>query len=388
MKEEAAAFFDEVCVALVATATRLRLYGAEHRLTRQSLERLLGALERGFLEEPRLRVEVTGNELVVNDRSVPVRMGPTFSLARRLGAKGIGLLEILPGVSQEEILGFCDEMADPGRRAMSSRPHLKLGEAAVVTDNVRRELESLRVQDLSGSRAEPVSAEIAELKELVWHFREHREIRFRDCDEIVYSFLARLSRGSNVLSQLAEIREHHLFTFLHIGNVTTLTMSLAQHLGLREQEVRDFGFAALLHDVGKLIIPESILSGTGPLSEGDWAIVRRHPVEGARMLLKQPRVPRTAVVVAFEHHLHHTPPGGYPVLETPRVPCLQAQLVAVADCFDALFSRRSYHRSYDILESLEILQDSRGTIYNPWLVDDFTRFMLASLEQREPDGGE
>jgi response regulator RpfG family c-di-GMP phosphodiesterase len=59
-------------------------------------------------------------------------------------------------------------------------------------------------------------------------------------------------------------------------------------------------------------------------------------------------------------------------------------LVSIADTFDALFSRRSYHRSYDILEALELLQDGAGTVHDPWLVDTFTRFLLVDLESRGP----
>ena len=79
---------------LVATATRSRLYGRDHRLTGEALDATLAALAELRPEAGVLRVAVGGNEVLVNDQALPVTMGPTYSLARRLTAKGIGLIEL------------------------------------------------------------------------------------------------------------------------------------------------------------------------------------------------------------------------------------------------------------------------------------------------------
>jgi HD-GYP domain-containing protein (c-di-GMP phosphodiesterase class II) len=222
------------------------------------------------------------------------------------------------------------------------------------------------------------------VQSLAVHFAENREVRFQDADEVVYHFLSRMAQEENLFMNLAEVRDHNLFTYLHTTNVAALAMGFAIRLGLRDRDVHELGVAALLHDLGKSLVPESILNKPGKLSAEEWEVVERHPVEGALVLVRQPEVPRLAVVVAYEHHLHAHGPGGYPRMDPVRRPSSHAQLVSIADTFDALFARRSYHRNHDILEALELLQDGAGTQFDPWMVDAFTRFLLVDLESRAP----
>jgi response regulator RpfG family c-di-GMP phosphodiesterase len=71
-------------------------------------------------------------------------------------------------------------------------------------------------------------------------------------------------------------------------------------------------------------------------------------------------------------------------MDPVRRPSSHSQLISIADTFDALFARRSYHRNHDILEALELLQDGAGAQHDPWMVDAFTRFLLVDLESRAP----
>jgi HD-GYP domain-containing protein (c-di-GMP phosphodiesterase class II) len=331
-----------------------------------------------------LRIAVGGNEILVNERALPVVMGPTYSLARRLTGKGIGLIELQRELDAEGLLEFCVALADPSAETMHSQSHLKLGEAMVLPRGVGSELEALRVQNLAGGRADAVPEEVKFVQSLAVTFAQNREVRFQDADELVYQFLAHMAQDENLFVHLAEVRDHNLFTYLHTTNVATLTMGFALRLGLRDRDVHELGVAALLHDLGKSLVPESILNKPGKLTPEEWAVVERHPVDGASILVRNRDVPRLAVVVAYEHHLHAHGPGGYPRMEPARRPSSHAQLVSIADTFDALFARRSYHRNHDILEALELMQDGAGLQHDPWMVDAFTRFLLVDLESRAP----
>lgn len=370
---------------MVSTATRSRLYGRDHRLTREALAEAMAALEAIRTEgDGGLRIAVGGNEILVNDRALPVVMGPTYSLARRLTGKGIGLIELQRDLDAEGLLEFCVALADPSTEAMHSQTHLRLGEAMVLPRGVGSELEALRVQNLAGGRADEVPEEVKFVQSLAVNFAQNREVRFQDADELVYQFLAHMAQDENLFVHLAEVRDHNLFTYLHTTNVATLTMGFALRLGLRDRDVHELGVAALLHDLGKSLVPESILNKPGKLTPEEWAVVERHPVDGASLLVRNRDVPRLAVVVAYEHHLHAHGPGGYPRMEPARRPSSHAQLVSIADTFDALFARRSYHRNHDILEALELMQDGAGLQHDPWMVDAFTRFLLVDLESRAP----
>ncbi len=91
------------------------------------------------------------------------------------------------------------------------------------------------------------------------------------------------------------------YTVTHITNVATLAMALADALGLDDRFVRDLGTAALLHDVGKLEVPVEILNCPTRLNDQQLALMRRHPEDGARILMAAPGVPDLAIIVAFEH---------------------------------------------------------------------------------------
>ena len=174
------------------------------------------------------------------------------------------------------------------------------------------------------------------------------------------------------------MRDHNLFTYLHTCNVATLSLGFALELGADRAAAFEVGTAALLHDVGKSLVPRAILDKSGPLDSDEWAMIRQHPEQGARLLLRQRDVSHLAVAVAYEHHMHFDGAGGYP--ESPLRPCMQSQLMAVADTFDALFGKRSYHARYDVMDALEILQTDAGRIYNPELVDLFSRFVTRHVE--------
>jgi HD-GYP domain-containing protein (c-di-GMP phosphodiesterase class II) len=373
-----------VCTLLLTGATRCRLYGAEHRLTRQAIDQLSGALEPLLVENGELRLAVSGDELLAGDGRLDATSGPAAALVRRLGDKGIGLVELRRGLQRAELEVFCLQLADTRGGTVTSQPHVRVGAAQANLDRPLAAVvpEGLRVQDIAGWRNDPVSDEALQVMRLTEHLRDHREVRVRDAREVVLGLLSNLSCQDNIFLNLAEVREHSLFTYLHTCNVATLGMSFGLALGLQSEAAFDLGSAALLHDVGKTMVPKSILEKSSALDDHEWRLVRQHPEEGAKLLLKQPDASHLSVVVAYEHHMHYSGGGGYP--QAPFGPSLQSQLVAVADTFDALFGKRSYHARYDVLQALEVLQAERGRMYNPELVDEFSRFVTLQLDEVAP----
>jgi HD-GYP domain-containing protein (c-di-GMP phosphodiesterase class II) len=373
-----------ICTLLLTGATRCRLYGSDHRLTRQAIEQLWGALAPVLAENGELRLAVSGDEVLSSDGRLDATSGPAATLVRRLGERGIGLLEIRRGLERRELDAFCLQLADSRAAAMTSQPHLKLGAAQLrpLAAALPGLPEGLRVHDHGGARQDPVPEEALQVMRLNQHLRENQEVRIRDARDIVLGLLSNLSCQDNLFLNLAEVREHSLFTYLHTCNVATLGMSFGLALGLQGEDAFDLGSAALLHDLGKTMVPKEILEKPAKLDEEEWKLIRLHPENGARLLLRQPDASHLAVVVAYEHHMHYDGVGGYP--KAPFGPALQSQLVAIADTFDALFGKRSYNARYDVLQALEVLQNERGRIYNPELVDEFSRFVTMQLDELQP----
>ena len=367
----------QIGVLLLTSATRFRLYGAEHRLTKESLDQLMAAVEEQLLVERELRLQLSGEELLTENARVDATGGAAGVLVSRLAEKGIGLIELHRGLKRAELETFCAQLADPRPGVVSSQAHLLVGAAEVK--GAKGISEASRVRDQAGLRNEPVSEEAMAMLRLTTHLRDHHEIRVRDAREIVLGLLSHLSNQENLFLSLAELREHSLFTYIHTCNVATLGMSFAMALGMPSDAVFELGAGALMHDLGKTFVPREILDKPGKLDEQEWQIVRQHPVMGARLLLAQPDTPHVAVVVAFEHHIHFAGGGGYP--QVAFAPSAQAQIVSILDTFDALFGRRTYQRQLDVMHAMEVLQGERGRMYNPDLVDEFCRFITVQLDE-------
>jgi putative nucleotidyltransferase with HDIG domain len=156
----------------------------------------------------------------------------------------------------------------------------------------------------------------------------------------------------------------------HTRRVQDETVRLARALGVQEEgEIQAIKAAALLHDVGKLAIPEHILNKPGRLTPAEFEIMKRHASIGADILsvIGLPYV----VAPIVRHHHEGWDGAGYPDgLAGDRIP-LGSRILAVVDCFDALTSDRPYRPRMEDRDALQILSDRRGTMYDPQVVDAF-----------------
>jgi putative nucleotidyltransferase with HDIG domain len=156
----------------------------------------------------------------------------------------------------------------------------------------------------------------------------------------------------------------------HIRRVQVYAVELARRLGVTEaSQLKAIEAAALLHDMGKLAIPEHILNKPGKLTPAEFETMKRHADIGAD-LLSSIRFPYPVVPIVRHHHEQwngHGYPSGISGTDIP----LGARILAVVDCFDALNSDRPYRPRLSVTEAFGILHDRRGTMYDPLVVDQF-----------------
>jgi putative nucleotidyltransferase with HDIG domain len=155
----------------------------------------------------------------------------------------------------------------------------------------------------------------------------------------------------------------------HTRRVVLYSMTLAQKLGLSEDQLLDLRRGAMVHDIGKLGIPDSILLKPGPLTEEEWRLMRQHPELGVRMLEGIVFFKR-AIDVIHAHHEHYDG-GGYPrALVGDDIP-LGARIFAVADALDAITSDRPYRKAQPYAVARKEIRRCRGTQFDPQVVDVF-----------------
>lgn len=155
---------------------------------------------------------------------------------------------------------------------------------------------------------------------------------------------------------LDEIKQKDLYTYGHCIRVSLFSKLLAEYCGLSEKEVSEIEEAALLHDAGKLYIPDQVLNKAGKLTDEEFAIIMAHPERGVSFLMNNYENPSAVVLaVAGGHHMSVNGTG-YGVLSTKEIP-LAVQIVSIADMFDGIASKRVYRNSVvPVAKVLEIMK--------------------------------
>ena len=187
--------------------------------------------------------------------------------------------------------------------------------------------------------------------------------------------------NDNTLMALAaalDVREHN--TGVHSQRVADYTLRLAREVGIRDQDTLDvFWRGALLHDVGKIGIPDEVLLKPGRLSEEEWAVMRNHPEVGERMLRKIEFLRGPSEIVMSHHERYDG--AGYPrKLKGAQIP-LGARLFAVIDVYDALTTDRAYHTARSHTDALTRIRDESDTHFDPSVVTAFGRIPFEDLHE-------
>jgi PAS domain S-box-containing protein len=155
----------------------------------------------------------------------------------------------------------------------------------------------------------------------------------------------------------------------HTQRVTEMTIKLARELGCTEEEIVHIRRGALLHDMGKMGIPDEILQKPGPLTEEEWVVMRKHPLYAYQMLSPISYL-NQALIIPYYHHERWNG-SGYPhKLKGEEIP-LFARLFAVVDVWDALSSDRPYRKRMNPKDVIEYIEKESGQLFDPYIVERF-----------------
>lgn len=355
---------------LVVGISQGRFYSIDHESVVVAAKRVQSLL--GEFPDAACTIMVLKDDLVFNNTLFRKSGMHGAKLVRLLGAKGISRVEFLQGVSAEEIRRFFADVAaakaPPGRFA-----HIRLGRAEMST--------AAPAVDAGLVDAAFHSEQLARVQAVYGQVSPFCELPLIGLEEVVTTFLLTFRRGANLLRLLSPVKTHSEHTYTHAINVSMLAMALSENLGLKEESVQAIGIAALLHDVGKLLIPKEILHKPGALSAEEFGKIMQHPLYGAAYLARVEGLTPLAVLVALEHHRKFDT-SGYPVLkDSGRRQHAASQIVAIADFYDALRSHRPYRRSLEMTEIIGIMQKDSGKGFNPGLLQCFTRLMAKAAAE-------
>ena len=205
--------------------------------------------------------------------------------------------------------------------------------------------------------------------------KRHAQLGINFEEELVNKFANEEISSQHHLEELATslagaIDAKDPYTKGHSTSVSKYSEALARALNMPEAEVQRIKLGALLHDVGKIGIPESILKKPTQLSDDEWEIMKQHPTIGAEKVLMQNEALKDLMPMVKYHH-EHIDGSGYPCqLKGDEIP-LEARIVAVADTYHALISDRPYRKGLGVEKACEIMRDGAGRLWDAELVRKF-----------------
>jgi len=181
-------------------------------------------------------------------------------------------------------------------------------------------------------------------------------------------------RNKDAMISLTRLKSFDEYTFTHCVNVTALSIALARELGFSKQEVDTVGFGAMLHDIGKVFVPDEVLNKPGKLDPDERLEIQKHTIHAKDLLEKRGDIPETAINMAWEHH-ERIDGLGYPEGKVGRQIQKESWLISIVDVYDALTSARVYKPGMPAPQVLSILKSKSKEEFRHDYVDKFVEVL-------------
>ena len=364
---------DELLRRLAAALKSGQLYSPGHPIIARNIDGLSAAVQLLHGLGPTVVIGIIGDEVVVDDTPV-AKADAVGPLIRRLQQSGVERIAINRGVTREEISAFLDAVnaleSRGNREAQTALPdfaHIRVGR---ITIEQRAEGSLADMAAIKGLYNEAVSAATS-----IWESASTEGIPDATMAGTMVDGLAQaVAQNRTALLALTTLKNYDNYTFTHMVNVSILTMGQARGLGIDGPLLREFGLAALMHDIGKVRTPLEVLNKPDKLTDAEFTIMKRHTIEGAEILRKTPDIPTLAPVVAFEHHLR-LDGTGYPHGVARPSLNVGTMLCSIADVYDAMRSQRKYQQAFPTDRILEVLKRSDGKQFDQHLVRRFAQLV-------------
>lgn len=341
------------------------LYPPSHPLVRTPIEKCRAELDTLFADRAELALTVVDETLVLE--GVPI-FHLTSSLElflARLGSIGVPAVIFERGLASEDIerfVLFLHETRDQGLAVDEIKDRL----ARAGVRHIRVTASDEEQDDFTAARRVYGNA----IDVVVQALNDVRSGTVPDgasCDHTVREMNGMLLRNRDAMIALTLIKNFDEYTYNHSVNVSILSLAVADTLGLSEQERVNVGVAGLLHDVGKTQLALDLIRKPGTLTVAEYEEIKKHPLEGYAILGKMTNIEPETRNIVREHHMRFDG-AGYPPPQPGVRPNPHSQVIAVADCYDALTSMRSYQMARTPQGAMEIMRKLAGKSLDPDLV--------------------
>src|SRR5215212_727242 len=364
----------EEFVRRIASAVRgADLYSPNHPLVQRGIDNLVASAQEALQAAPNVIVGFIDDEIVVDGARLPRGTAALVGFARDLRDREIEKVTLTRGLTRDEIRHFVAVLGDRKTRVplpeqLAARGVRNIALGRVVVEEVSDEQAGMVA-------ARRVYSTAVQTAETLWESAKAGEQPDPGAARKIIDGLARLvTQDRTSLMALTALKKYDNYTFTHMVNVSALAMAQARALNIDGPLLREFGFAALMHDIGKVNTPLEVLNKPGKLTNEEFDIMKMHVVDGAHILRRTPEMPALAPIVAFEHHLKQDL-SGYPEKIGSRKLNLCTMIVSIADVFDALRSNRPYREGMATVRIRSIMGEQGNPAFNQVLLKRFVNLM-------------
>ena len=353
-----------------------KLYGTVHPMFQRSLDKAYAAFDEVLTGRQEMVIGIVGDELAFEKEIF-------FDLSRLLKSailylkeRNIERLAFFRGLSKEELGKFVGLIAGPKEEfkadpqkllVISGVQNISVGKLKVSDkqDQGSFALEQLNLYDTSVDKVGQVLTGVLNSEKI-----DHLSLKFS-----LSNIMDSLGSQHQELLKLATLKRYDMETYMHMLNVSILSMYFASRLGFEKNDTLNIGVAALFHDIGKMYISRKTLHKPDRLSDQEFTSIKSHTILGAEFMLKYvDALGILPVVVSFEHHLKYDM-SGYPHLGLLRKQHVASRIVSICDVYDALAQRRGYKQDYSPDVVYNIMSKEMGSSFDPELLDKFFKFM-------------
>jgi putative nucleotidyltransferase with HDIG domain len=366
-------------VSFGQAVSTMALYNDGHPARERAVDRSYRCLRDLQQYDPNPRFSFLGEETIYQENAL--RELGDWEWGTRLAQAGVQRMELDVNVTREGYEEFLEEMmaritlsfidsaeARPGRAS-----GIKVGTLGIRGDTKELQ-ETLEAEVQVATISYALGDEAASIQSMHREVQDRGKLPLAEAEAVVRSLSMAMHGDQEMILPLLQLREFDEYTTTHSLNVSVLTMALAESLGLAQQDVRTFGIAGLLHDLGKVNVPQEILNKPGKLTDQERSIMQQHPTAGAKLIIESGRCLDLAAAVAHEHHIMING-HGYPACHYRRDCHKASKLVHVCDVYDALRTRRPYREAWDAERVLTYLEERAGTEFDPEAASAFVKMM-------------
>lgn len=350
------------CITVIQQ--ELRLYPAEHPQIRKQLERSVATLSTLLAEHDQLVLGLSDGTLLINNIPCLDQFPALHDLISQLDRQRLQSVKIRPGIDAGQLLTFAQELPQSLGGDLADR----LEKNGVTTIQI-----TTRDPEPEGANAVYSAATVA-VENICNDVRLGRIPSSRPAIKTAKTMVKTILEEPFALLAMTMLKNYDNYTFQHSVNVAVIAMVVGKACARSATELYELALGGLLHDLGKMTIDHQILAKPGKLNPNEFVAMQRHPVNGARILADMEQIPLNVIDIVNHHHLGYDR-SGYPADARGRLVSPLADMVCIADSYDAMTSIRCYQRPMSPRQAMEKLKKQRGKHLHPDYLDNFLAYL-------------